>query len=360
MAQGQPIGLESTRAAALSRRLFVAGASAAVFVSGSWSRVASADGVSKKGPKRATCVAITDNGEQAVTSDDNGDVKLRPVPFDIRKKPESAKKKHQHKASFVAVVGRKAVTAGYDGLVIVHNLDDLGAEKPPFLETHAVGNAKPEAWVATLASDGHTVLVGTNDGQMMRWDSRDLDPRHVRRFRYSREPVAGLAFVPGTNDEFFLSTHAGEINLWKTSDLFEPVNTYSHRNQERVNAVAVSKDGNTFASASFDKSVRVWQVHKTHVVDPKPLQVLKGHKNIVWRVAIASDPASGAAVRVASAGEDAVRAWRLSDGEQATRIDPGKYGSMGVAFRGLDEVVFTRDGSDVNKPVDVGTLQFTK
>jgi WD40 repeat protein len=353
MTHADPSRRDSIKASSPTRRAFVVGASAAgaVLLNGYSALVAMAHGARKRGPKRPTCVALTSNGQEAVTSDDNGELKVRHAP-NFKEPVKTADKKHQFKASYVSVSGRLAVTAGYDGYVIVHDLDDLNAQNPPVLNTHDLGVAKPEVWVATLSADGSHVLLGTNDGQIMLWEIANPNLQQIKRFRYSRDPVAGLAFVPLSDDQMFMSTHAGVVNLWRTSNPFEPLTTYSHKNSQSVNAVAINPDATKFVSGSFDRTVRVWDLNTAaHVEDPKPLHVLR-HSDIVWRVAMSPD-----ALFVASAGDDDVRVWRVSD-EAGVRFPVGTFGSMGVAFHGNSKIVYTGDGTNAANLVNAGAPVF--
>src|SRR4051794_20265557 len=104
----------------LTRREFVAGASAAgtVLLGGDLPTVAEAHKLVKRVPKRPTCVTLKDMPVEGVTSDDEGELKIWPIP-PLKAAPRSAKKKHKFKASYVSVAQRKAVTGGYDGMVFV-------------------------------------------------------------------------------------------------------------------------------------------------------------------------------------------------------------------------------------------------
>jgi GTPase SAR1 family protein len=73
----------------------------------------------------------------------------------------------------------------------------------------------------------------------------------------------------------------------------------------RVSSVAFDPAGRMLASASFDKTVRVWDV-----LDGKPLRTLEGHSDVVR--AVAFDPAGWA---LASAGRDStVKVWDTAYG----------------------------------------------
>src|SRR6266536_2240988 len=95
-----------------------------------------------------------------------------------------------------------------------------------------------------------------------------------------------------------------------------------------VNSVAFSHDSTRLASASRDKTVKVWDAHSGEC-----LQTLKGHSNYVYSVAFSHD-----STRLASASRDkTVKVWDAHSGEclqtlkghsdyvNSVAFDPGLY-----------------------------------
>ena len=302
-----------------------------------------------KGPKRPTCVALIDP-MSAATSDDDG----RMIPWTIRKttvtrtdvKGEGVA--HAGKAAYVssAPAAGRVVTAGYDGKVVVQ--DPVGREKVEW-SVHR-GKVKPEVWVAVLTPKADRVLLGTNDGQMQLWDV--VNRQLIWSFKSSGDPVAGLALLPASRGStHFLSTHRGVVHQWEIPDAArlvqpQPVQTYSHKNNRHVNAVAVAQDNSTFVSGSFDKTVRVWNLGDKSE-EPKPLHIIPAHSHVVWRVDISTDKKF-----VASASEDGfVKVWKLETRAEVAKFAVAPTGSMGVSFvRDKPLVVYTVTPQQNNQP----------
>ncbi|KAL2023942.1 hypothetical protein VTK56DRAFT_719 [Thermocarpiscus australiensis] len=85
-----------------------------------------------------------------------------------------------------------------------------------------------------------------------------------------------------------------------------------------INAVDVSPSGRLFASASQDKTVKVWDVERLEVQG-----ILKGHKRGVWTVRFAplhtppiqgeQGSVSGKGVILTGSGDKTIKLWNLSD-----------------------------------------------
>jgi WD40 repeat protein len=105
------------------------------------------------------------------------------------------------------------------------------------------------------------------------------------------------------------------VRLWDVRDPHHPsaLGTLTgHTNT--VFSVAFSPDGQTVATASYDATVRLWDVRDPH--HPSALGTLTGHTNYVYGVAFSLD---GHTVATAS-GDHTARLWETNVDRVAARI----------------------------------------
>jgi hypothetical protein len=92
--------------------------------------------------------------------------------------------------------------------------------------------------------------------------------------------------------------------LWGVAD-GKPLATLAGH-EGYVISVAISPDGRTLATASSDNTARLWSIP-----DGKPLATLAGHADCLWSVAISPD---GRTLATAS-GDKTARLWSIPDGK---------------------------------------------
>ncbi len=146
-----------------------------------------------------------------------------------------------------------------------------------------------------ISGDGETALSGSFDSSAILWSLRHDAARQLLRFHDSA--VNAVALLKDGR-----AATAGEdarIALWRLGDSAPAAVLEGHMGP--VVALAVSPDGGTLASASWDGTIRLWQLAGGEVV------VLAGHRQNVNGVAFTPDGKA-----VVSAGYDAtVRIWPL-------------------------------------------------
>ena len=148
------------------------------------------------------------------------------------------------------------------------------------------GHGGPVRAIA-IAGDGRTAITGSFDAKAIIWSLETGEAREVLLFH--DDQVDAVASLP---DGRFASAGAdGRIAIWEDGRS-APVSVLEGHTGP-VAALAVSPDGATLASASWDASVRLWPLS-----GGEPL-VLEGHRGNVNAVAFLSDGT------LASAGHDA-------------------------------------------------------
>ncbi|KAK4228775.1 WD40-repeat-containing domain protein [Podospora fimiseda] len=120
--------------------------------------------------------------------------------------------------------------------------------------------------------------------------------------------------ISGSQDRF-----VQKRDIPRESSKKEPTTLRRLAHEKDINALDVSPNGRLFASASQDKTVKIWDTERLEVQG-----ILKGHKRGVWTVKFAPShtPAiqgetggavSGKGVILTGSGDKTIKLWNLSD-----------------------------------------------
>lgn len=154
-----------------------------------------------------------------------------------------------------------------------------------------------------VSPDGKTALSGSFDSSAISWSLERNTAEQVLRFHGSA--VNAVALLP--DRRMATGGEDGKIALWQPG-VADPVKLFEGHTAPIV-ALAVSSDGKQIASASWDRTVRIWPV------DGGAPLVLEGHAQNVNGVAFMPDGKS-----VVSVSHDPqIRIWPL-DGSAATIV----------------------------------------
>jgi WD40 repeat protein len=206
-------------------------------------------------------------------------------------------------------VGRRFGVAWLCVACLGLTLSPLAAQEPKLRDT-LKGHTHVVAAVV-FSPDGKTLASGSSDKTIRLWDV--ATSKEQATLKGSTEAVMTLAFSP---DGKTLASGCQDttITLWDVATGKEQATLKGHTHS--VSSVAFSPDGQTLASGGWDKSVKLWSVamgneqgtsqpQGTRTRTLKLRHTLKGHADIVWRVAmwrkratpnISADSPSGSAL----------------------------------------------------------------
>jgi cytochrome c len=179
------------------------------------------------------------------------------------------------------------------------------------------GHGGPVRALATSA-DGKSALSGSFDTSAIRWSLAAESAEQVLRFH--SDAVNAAVFLQ--DGRMATAGADARIAIW-TAGRQQPDEVFEgHRGP--IVGLAVSPDGSTLASASWDLSVRLWPLHSG------AKRVLEGHSQNVNGVAFAPDGKS-----LVSVGYDrTLRIWPLPDGPPVVITLPSPLNAVAVAADG--------------------------
>jgi len=187
----------------------------------------------------------------------------------------------------------------------------------PPLAAHAQlrGHGGPVRALA-ISADGKTAISGSFDTSAILWSLERNAAEQALRFHDGA--VNAVAALP--DGRFATAGEDGKIAVWRPGEPLPMTVLEGHR--APVVALAVSPDGTSLASASWDHTIRVWPL------GGGAPRVLEGHQQNVNGVAFTSDGEA-----VVSASYDAtVRIWPLGDsGFPLTTALPAPLNAVAVA-----------------------------
>lgn len=190
----------------------------------------------------------------------------------------------------------------------------LSSLAPPPARAQLMGHGGPVRAVA-VSADGRTVLSGSFDTASIRWSLASEAAEQVLRFH--SDAVNAVAFLGSAR--VATAGADGRIALWTEGRPQPDAVLEGHTGP--IVALAVSPGASRLASASWDRTVRLWSL------SDGTSRVLEGHSQNVNGVAFTLDGKS-----LVSVGYDlAVRIWRLADGTSDTVTLPAPLNAVAIA-----------------------------
>jgi cytochrome c len=184
------------------------------------------------------------------------------------------------------------------------------------------GHGGPVRAIA-VSADGASAVSGSFDSSAIRWSLTRNAAEQVLRFHESA--VNAIAIAP--DGRIVTGGEDGKIAIWRQGATAPATVLEGHT--APIVGLAVSPDGKTIASASWDRTVRLWPLSNGALVGAP--RVLEGHQQNVNGVAFTPDGNA-----LVSAGYDlTIRIWPLNRSGAPTVVTlPIPLNSVAVARDG--------------------------
>ncbi len=158
--------------------------------------------------------------------------------------------------------------------------------------------------ITSVACNGPLVAAGTAGHHLLVWQAADGQmlanaPAHAGA-------VTSLAFQPGTS-HLLTAGADGALRLWA----MPPMPSRTLPQPDAVGAAAIFPDSKHVLTGGADKILRVWNL----AAPQQPERQFSGPATAISAVAVAADGRT-----LASAGEDFIRLWDLTNGQQTALL----------------------------------------
>lgn len=167
---------------------------------------------------------------------------------------------------------------------------------------NAVDVSTDGKWIATASKD--------NEARLWRWNGELQDFEPFARFQGHAGAITAISLSKSQNEPKFLITGSSDLTIkkWKipnTPNSIVKTSEYTRRAHDKdINSIDVSPNDEYFATASYDKLGKVWQIDSGETIG-----VLKGHKRGLWDINFYKFDK----LIVTGSGDKTIKVWSLLD-----------------------------------------------
>jgi WD40 repeat protein len=292
-------------------------------------------------------VAVTLDGRYAISASDDHTLKMWDLAAALGAglgTSQTARTLEGHTAgvSGVAVTpdGRYAISASYDKTLKVWDLSAALRAGPGVSQAvHTLAGHTDFVAGVAVTGDGHYAVSASWDRTLKVWDlvaALQAGPgvsQAVHTLEGHTDWVRGVAVTPDGRYAVSASTD-GTLKVWDLSTALkaslaadrkrkagpgtsQAVYTLKKGHTGWVTGVAVTPDGRYAISASYDETLKVWDLSAAFAAGPgasQAVHTLAGHMSVVWGVAMTSD----GRYAVSASDDKTLKVWDL-----AAALKPG-------------------------------------
>jgi WD40 repeat protein len=229
-----------------------------------------------------------------------------------------------HQAPVLSVAfspnGRTLASGSYDQTVRLWNTRTKACTQILHKHTNRI-------WCVKFHPNGNLLASGGDDHTTRFWNPATGDP--TTTLQGHSNGIYAISLHPNSN--LLASAHEDQtVRLWQVplastataQSTLEPFQTL-RGHQNRILAIAFSPNGNTLASGSLDRTIKIWnpETHQCHLT-------LQGHQSWIWDVAF--HPNSNT---LASASYDrTVKLWDVKTGHCTHTLEGHVGSALSVTF----------------------------
>jgi WD40 repeat protein len=216
--------------------------------------------------------------------------------------------------------GKLLASSDYAGEVLIWNVN---SGKP-------IRTLQMKTWSIAVAfsPDSRELAVGGQDRNIIIYDAQTGDAKRTLETRYS---VSALAFSP---DGRYLAGGSYSIGIWNLQT--GQIHKLLQGHEGGIKCVAFSKDSRFVASASSDKTARVWNTETGETIKTfqtlTPLVVKYSPEPQKWKMPVTGVAFSPDGKTLAMATGRAVHLWDIASGNQSRVLEGHAQSVTGVVF----------------------------